>query len=299
MQSRAAAYLNAGAVSLALLVLVLWLAGFGNVDLSAIRPLYLVPTLTAYLLVLVLRGAIFRNLARHAAPKSLGWWVLLAARHQFVFIVSPSGTGDIAFPVLAERMVGLGKGAGTKVIAETRIRDIAVVLGLGCIGLALTGHAPVWVGLGAVLAAAGVIWSDASIQLFGALLSKLRPKRAAFAPRTKVSVPNRLIAALLSLTLWLVATGGIMGGFAAAGAPLSAAEALVMLAGLNVAGAFAMSVAGLGVAEVGAAGVLTFLGVPLSAAAGIALVARPILLGSNAAASGVIEALAWLTRRAS
>lgn len=82
-----------------------------------------------------------------------------------------------------------------------------------------------------------------------------------------------------------------MAGFRAAGHPLSLSEAWVMLAGLNIAGALALSVAGLGVAEAGAAGVLTLLGLPLAEAAGIALIARPILLLSNAAASALIEGI--------
>ncbi len=62
-----------------------------------------------------------------------------------------------------------------------------------------------------------------------------------------------------------------------------------MLAGLNVAGALALSIAGFGVAEVGATGALVIFGLPVAQAAAVAIVARPLLLLSNTAASGLVE----------
>ena len=80
-----------------------------------------------------------------------------------------------------------------------------------------------------------------------------------------------------------------MSGFAAAGHPLTVFEGWVVIAGLNVAGMLAVSVAGLGVAEAGAAGMLALLGMPLAEAAAVAVIARPLLLLSTVTASAVLD----------
>ncbi|WP_213546350.1 lysylphosphatidylglycerol synthase domain-containing protein [Vannielia litorea] len=287
MISRRSAF--ALAISAGLLALVLWVADVGAIDLSAIRPVLLLPAVAAYVAVLALRGAQLRLLAPPTGAGH-GSWVALAGRHQLVFILSPSGAGDLAFPLLARRMVGLGTVPAAALIAGARLRDICAVLGLGCAGLAGTGHLPLLAGAGAVLFFAALYFSDITVALAGRLLRRIRKAP----PPEHVAPPNRLPAALLTLLLWLTASGGIMAGFAAAGHPLGPFEAWVMLAGLNVAGALALSIAGLGVAEAGAAGVLVFLGMPLAEAATVAIVARPLLLLSNAAASGMIEAVTRL-----
>ena len=291
MTSEARRYLKAGAISALLLGVLLWVADLPAIDLSALRPAYLIPTLLAYSAVLVLRGAALRAMApapAHDLP--LGRWITLAARHQLVFILAPSGSGDLAFPLLAGRMTGLSTGAATRLIAEARVRDMLVVLGLGAAGLVGAGLAPPFVLLGTALAAAALYRADLSVTLIAALLRKLR-RAPPSPPATGPGIRTRVLPVLLPILLWLCASGGIMAGFRAAGHPLSLSEAWVMLAGLNIAGALALSVAGLGVAEAGAAGVLTLLGLPLAEAARIALIARPILLLSNAAASALIEGI--------
>ncbi|MDF3355738.1 hypothetical protein HKX17_17470 [Sulfitobacter sp. KE34] len=279
------------AISAVLLALVLWIADIEAIDLSITRPLLLLPAVAAYVTMLALRGAQLRLLA---PPTSAGYghWVALAGRHQFVFILSPSGAGDLAFPLLAGRMVGLGVGSATALIAEARLRDICAVLGLGCAGLAGTGHLPMLAGAGAMFCFVALYLSDVTVAFAERLLRRVRKTSP---PEQRTAGPNRFPAALLTLLVWLTASSGIMAGFAAAGDPLRPFETWIMLAGLNVAGALALSLAGLGVAEAGAAGVLVFLGMPLAEAAAVAIVARPLLLLSSAAASGLVDAAIRLT----
>ncbi len=277
-------------VSAALLAVVLWVADLGAVDLSKIQPIYILPTVLAYMMVLILRGVLLRHLTD--SDQNLWRWISLAGRHQFVFILAPSGSGDLAFPVLANRMVGLGLGSGAALIAGVRLRDICAVLGLGCVGLWGIGIGPLMAACAAILFGLALYFSDITVGLAGRLIGRFR-SASGTEEKPKAS---RLPAALLTLILWLVASGGIMAGFAAAGFPLTIFQAWVMLAGLNLAGAIAVSLAGIGVAEAGAAGVLVFLGVPLAEAAAIALVARPILLLSNTAASGMIEVTSRFTQ---
>ena len=89
--------------------------------------------------MLVIRGALLRHLSPDRDGTSPWNWIVLAGRHQFIFILSPSGSGDLAFPVLAKRIVGLDLAPATGLIAAVRLRDICAVLGLGCAGLAGIG----------------------------------------------------------------------------------------------------------------------------------------------------------------
>ncbi|MEO0751512.1 MAG: lysylphosphatidylglycerol synthase domain-containing protein [Pseudomonadota bacterium] len=268
------------AVSGGLLVLVLYVADIGAIDLSQIQPAYLPLAVLAYLAVLVLRATLLRHLAQGATDLRFRTWLALAARHQFVFTLAPSGSGDLAFPVLANRMVGVTLGQGTALIAGSRLRDICAILGLGFIGLSATGAAPILMVEAAVLCGFALYFSDVT----GAFIAQLLRRDVSDAPP-----PGRALAALLTCLIWLSASGAIAAAFAAAGHPLTHYETFVMLAGLNIAGALAVSIGGLGIAEAGAAGVLAFLGMPLAEAAAIALVARPILLLTNVAASGLTE----------
>lgn len=294
--------LKASLISVVLLALVIWMAGLGRIDLSAVRPVLLIPALATYLAVLVLRAALLRLLSRRSdanrsdadtvAPAPYLRWLSLAARHQFVFTLAPSGAGDLAFPLLAGRHVGLDTLPAARLIADMRLRDIMAIIGLGGLGLVGSGHAPWPVLLGSALAGAALYWSDLAMSKLAALLHWLRPNRPNLSPapiRIAPSALQRLSVAGLVLVIWLMASGGVASGFAAAGHPLSLFDAWIMLAGLNVAGALAMSVAGLGVAEAGATGVLVFLGMPLAEAAAVAIIARPLLLLSSSAACGVIE----------
>ena len=299
MTSKVVRYAQAGAISLILFAGVLWVAMQQDINLSDIRPGLLIPAVFAYSLVLVCRAAIFRLLSSSGAQHPFQTWLSLAARHQLVFIISPSGAGDLAFPVLARRMVGLKTLTASRLIVEARLRDIFAVLALGCAGLAGTGHMPVLALAGMLLCFFALYWSEVSVRAVTALLRRFRRTRDIDTPLEKstkqdvtVSFARRVCLTALTLSLWGSASGGVFSGFYAAGYPLSLMESWVMLAGLNVAGALALSLAGFGVTEAGAAGVLVFLGLPFSTAAAIAIIARPMLLLSNCLAIALVELLA-------
>ncbi|RKT35263.1 uncharacterized membrane protein YbhN (UPF0104 family) [Roseovarius halotolerans] len=299
MTSESARNLKAATVSLVLFAAVLWIALGQEIDFAQIRPVLLIPAVLAYSLVLICRAKIFRLLSSIGTQHPFSTWLSLSARHQLVFIISPSGAGDLAFPVLARKMIGLETLPAARLIAEARLRDVLAVLGIGCAGIAGTGHFPVPALVGMVLCFAALFWSDLSIRAANVLVRRFKRMRARAQamhpptePETFASLSQRMHIFGLTLSLWVFACTGILAGFHAAGYPMSVAESFVMLAGLNVAGALAFSIAGFGVAEAGAAGVLVFLGTPLSVAAGIAIIARPLLLLSNCVASAVLELVA-------
>ena len=274
-------------VSVGLMVLVAYVADIGAIDLTQIRPGYLPLALIAYAGTLILRACLLRHLTTEATDQRFTSWWSLAARHQFLFTLAPSGAGDLTFPVLANRMVGMPLTQGAALIAGTRLRDICAILGLGCVGLAGLGlAAPVMI-MGAILCGLALLFSD----LTGRAVARLLRRALSEAPSA------RWPAACLTAMIWLCASCAIAAGFAAAGHPLSIYQTFIMLAGLNIVGALAISIGGLGIAEAGAAGVLTFLGLPLAEAAAIALIARPILLVTNLAASGLTELVLRATPR--
>ena len=185
MRSDSARRLRAGLVSAVLLGVVLWLADPGEIDLSVIAAGPLLGCVAGYLGVLALRGLTYRSLCTRAPARSAGLprWIALAARHQLVFTLAPSGAGDLAFPLLAARFTGLGKGAGVGLIAGARLRDVCVLSGLGVLGLAGAGVVPGWAGLLALPAAVGLYQGEWAVRRVGRVAARLVPRLAAGARR--------------------------------------------------------------------------------------------------------------------
>lgn len=290
--------LAAGLVSAALLGGLIFLARGTGFELDRVETALLPPLICAYLVVIAGRGLLYRALATgNARPGALPW-MRLAARHQALFSLVPSGAGDIGFPYLSARATGLSTAESLRIIAQARLRDAAVLAALGTVGLIAEGLslAPA---LAALAAMALLLWrvDDIATGLIG-LLSDLAPggRMAGFLrqalPATRLSSRRRLNATLLSLLVWFSAATALALSFRAAGHPLDFGETLLVLAMLNVVGALAVSIGGLGVSEAGAAGTLIALGLEPSAAAATALVARPLMLVAILTACGLLEFLA-------
>jgi uncharacterized membrane protein YbhN (UPF0104 family) len=99
---------------------------------------------------------------------------------------------------------------------------------------------------------------------------------------------ERLTKLWLVIAIWTCSAFSVASAFAAVGRPLSPAETVLLLAALNASGAVAFTIGGIGVAEVGAAGMLILLGDSPETAAAVTLIARPLLLLSAVAASAML-----------
>ncbi|WP_299191559.1 lysylphosphatidylglycerol synthase transmembrane domain-containing protein [uncultured Litoreibacter sp.] len=262
-------------------ILVAILAKFADLrwaDFARVSPHYVALSVLFSMLTLALRALNYRVIAALPEPRPLGAWIDLSLRHQFLFTAVPSGLGDIGFPVLAKRFVGTDIAKGAGIIGMARLRDLLVLPGLGCLGLAVGGHMTPLIGvLGAALIGGGLM----AEQLVAPLRALLR--------RFGLSGPNlsgptafqaQLHRTTLTLASWGAAGAALWCAYAAAGATFPVGDVFIMLAGLNLIGVLAISVGGLGVAEAGSTGVLAFLGYTLEKAAQLSLVARPILLVS-------------------
>ncbi|MTI05382.1 flippase-like domain-containing protein [Roseibium denhamense] len=279
---------------------VLWVAQFQGFDFSHLDPLLITALFTIYVVLTVCRGLLLRALAPIEKHLSVGTWFKLAARHQILFTLVPSGAGDIGFPHLLKKMAGLPIATGVRIIAQVRMRDAAVLGSLGLLGLISQGFNPFLGSLGLAITAVA-LWFIDDIAAFGLkTAASLSPngKVAAFL-QTALSQKaphraHRLLCTLLSIVIWTVAASGVGLAFYSAGHPLSVSECMLVLALLNVIGAVAVSIGGLGVAEAGVAGALIAMGTQPQEAAAVAIVVRPLMLFTLLCASAVLDSAAGL-----
>ncbi len=297
------------AVILALLILQLdaavWRDGW-----SRLQPGYGVAVFLLFGAVVAVRGLRLRKLA--GRPYESGDrlpWIRLAAVHQLVFTVLPSALGDLSFPALVKRVIGGDIALGTRLLLAHRLQDLWALTMLAGLGLlAQVGFHPWFVAVGLSMALACLVWSAdltrhalAVPTRLGAVLGGRRWKflqrrlepllNALLLEASKpVDWPLRLYSAAATIAAWTLATVSLWCLFAMFGIHLSFGQALLVIAGLNLVGAAAaFTVAGLGVSEVGLAGILLALGFALPEALATALIVRPAALIMTLASCGLIE----------
>jgi len=286
--------LLAAGVSAVFLAGLVWFARTQDIDLSTLDPLRIAALTGVYGLLTMSRGLLLRSLAPEPDRGSFAPWFNLAARHQIVFTLVPSGAGDIGFPYLLNRTTGLSMATGVRIIAQFRLRDAAMLASLGAVGLLATGFSPFW-GILGLFAAVCVLWFVDDIAMLALTLASRLPggRLAAFLksalPEAPLPLKQRLSCTFLSLVVWTIAALGLALAFLTAGHPLSLGEVLLVLVMLNAIGAVAVSVAGLGVSEAGVAGALIAMGTSAPQAAAIAIVARPLMLVSLISASALLD----------
>jgi uncharacterized membrane protein YbhN (UPF0104 family) len=283
-----------GLVALAGFGLLLRVADFSQLDFSSISsPLAIVP-LVMLMLMIGLRGELLRCIAPADQRVNRSAWQKIVARQQLLFMLAPSWLGDASFFVLAKRYAGLDLAEITAMIALYRLRDMTVLVALGTVGgLVLAGALPLALLIAAISVMALCFMEEVASTLLR-FVGRLIPSGgiADFVSRCAVIPANanreRLTKLWLVIAIWTCSALSVAAVFAAAGRPLSAAETVLLLAALNASGAVAFTIGGIGVAEVGAAGVLMLLGDSPETAAAVTLIARPLLLLSAVAASAVL-----------
>ena len=276
------------ALGILLFVALVWFASFKEIDLTKTNLSYAVACVFVYVFMLVLRALNFRLISSKSSEQSdIRDWCKLTSYHQLIFIAAPSGAGDLAFPSLAKKMVHTDMSNAVGTIFLSRIRDIFAIVGLGAVGLVGSNMHPPITGVIAVIAFASLIWTEHAIRSIINLLSIILPKGPTSQSRlmklrkaVQVRSESKFLLNALTLSIWLCAGAGVWLGFSAAGYSLSIFECWIVVLFLNVAGALAVSFAGIGFAEVGAAGALMLFGETGSDAAAIAVVARPTMLVS-------------------
>lgn len=270
-----------------------------------------------YVVSISARGWRLRMLSTGEAWGPLWVWLRLAAVHQALFTIMPSGTGDLGYPMLAGRLAGTPGATAVRVLFIYRFQDLMALsafagCGLYLLGGDLAGGTPV--ALAALAATAGLVAAPDLARLallaFGRLLADMPPGGDTLIERSRraagewlllldarVSWSVRWRTAAACLAAWCAATLSLWVLFAMSGKQLEAGEIMLLIAGMNLVGALAtFTVAGLGVSEGGLAVLLALLGHGAGESAAISLTVRPLALISSLAASGVVEACARFAR---
>src|SRR5262249_38750053 len=73
----------------------------------------------------------------HVSFTRLLAWLRLSVLHQAAFMLLPSGFGDLGFPILARRTVGLSTACAARTVLIYRLQDVWVLLVMGVLGLTL------------------------------------------------------------------------------------------------------------------------------------------------------------------
>ena len=250
-------------------------------------------------LVLVTRGWLMSELSQRGEDGSARplAWVHLAARHQFIFTVLPTGLGDLLFPALAKRLVGRTAEEAFSVIAQVRSRDLIVLITLALGGgLVIAGIE--WAAAAvAFLALPVLFYADELLRLALHLVRRSLPygKLAGFLRAIALSespdsfVRFRLTVA--SIFIWAFATCSVLAAFETIREPVPVGVAMLFLAGINFFGALAISIGGLGVSETGGTAALVLADRTVKNATALALLARPLLLVSMLSASVMIDVI--------
>lgn len=284
MTTKQRQWLLAILVSAGLLAVLLRFTDFAFPDMSRLAPRWLVLVLAAHMLAVCCRGALFRALAREKGREGVAGWIRLAARHQAIFSILPSGVGDFSFPFLAKRFVALETEKALRVMILFRQRDLVALTVIAVAGATIVADQTFLAGI-ALFAGAICLWFADDIVSFAAtILGKFirRGKVAGwlklFAMTEKLTLYERATSWVLTVVIWAASTSAVLAAFFAVGQHMTIGAAFLFLALINAAGVVAISVAGLGVSELGATSALVLTGRSIQEAAATALVVRPTLL---------------------
>lgn len=282
-------------VSITLLAALLIASNFTFPDPSNFKPKWLGVMLAAHILMVCFRGLLFLTLSTAELTSEPSHWIRLAARHQTVFSVLPSGTGDLTFPMMAKRFVPLGPSEALRMIILFRQRDLIVLAAIALAGLSLLEGHIILAGITFFGGGIALWFSDDVFRLGAKGLESFIPEGrlsdwiSGFAVNHKAPLCRRAAAWLFSLLIWIASIVAVLSSFAAAGQSISIGAALLFLAFVNLAGVIAISVAGLGVSETGAATALMLIGRSIEHATATALVVRPALLFSVLVSSLLLD----------
>ncbi|MDB4439828.1 flippase-like domain-containing protein [Planctomicrobium sp.] len=265
--------------------------------------------LSFFVLNLVARGMRLSTLAGKGQNASVSQWMHCAARHQFMFSILPSASGDISFPYLGNKLCGLDYGNATRVIALYRVQDMVALAGLLLFGLALQSSELLIITSATIVIPIALYWSEGVIGgAFRFLLTsvckvpKIRQLRIVTRLETLVEnsesestklesfVRFRLVA--WTILSWSLSAATFWCLFAMVGEYLPIGKICLIVAALNLFGTLnAFTIGGFGIGESALATILIYLQYSYDSAVSIALIVRPSALGVTLVGCLVIELL--------
>lgn len=281
--------------------------------IAAIQPEWAVAALCCFVLNLFFRGARLAVLAGGENQAAMFSWVHCAARHQLVFSILPSASGDIGFPFVANKLCGLNYGSGTRVIALYRFQDMVALAALLAFGTALISEYTALIVVACIAIPIALYWSDRLVGrvfrlLFSAachvprirncrLFLKIENLISLQAQTTTTSNSTRVQLVIWTVMSWSMSTAAFWCLFTMVGENLSVGTTLIVVSGLNLFGTInALTIGGLGIGESALATILIYLGSSYDAAIATALVVRPSALIVTLSGCLLIELVALTAR---
>lgn len=225
----------------------------------------------------------------------------LILTHQAVFSLAPSGSGDLLFPFLANKVGNIESKKAVSLLISFRIQDLAMLAAIGAYAvifiLERQGHVQLnqYIPIIIILGIVATFYAAKLEPQIMALLLKMRIclGKISLLPASTIIKKNdlnsinksnhSLIGIFMSMFLtalsWIFSACTLWAAFNTFNFEVSWEESLYLLAGLNLIGAISFAaIGGLGLAELGLTGLLVFAGTPTEVALPIALVVRPTLL---------------------
>lgn len=205
-------------------------------------------------------------------------------QHQAVFVLAPSGSGDLAFPPIARLQLRLPWRDAAAALVVARGLDFVMLT-----AIALVAGAGIWKGNTAAWLTGGVlaVLLVPAFRLAGRggrwLARKLLVRRRGARISATLGIAPTLTAMAATVASWCAACATIGLVVAALGRPPGVCGSALLLVAINFAGAFAVfTFAGIGFTELGIAGALLMLGYGKDEVIAVTLAARIALLALGA-----------------
>lgn len=280
------------AVLAALILWVDWAAVRGV--LRAVDPILLTGAVASSLVLFMSRALRLRELlppvnpARQSALRYLRTTLL----HQAVFVLAPSGSGDVVFPPIARLQLGLPWRDAAAALFVARSLDLVAL-----VAAVLVAASVFWIGnlAGWLVGCAVAALLLPAFRLAGRggqwLARKFLERRKGVRVAARSAAPS-MTAMAATVASWCAACAMMGLVLAALGRPPGIAGSALLLVALNVSGALAVfTFAGIGFSDMGFAGALLMLGLDGGEAITLALAARMLLLALGAGLPLVLELL--------
>lgn len=282
------------------------------------EPLWLVPAGVLYFLAFWSRGMRFRNLLERQNESGGLKYLHLSLMHHLYLIILPAKAGELVFPWLGHSILGSGRTLNLLALLIARFFDFCFIFVFISWGLfaALLPDAPLYLNLAASILAIIFLLFGIRFQIVIAGLLKLasRLKRQRRLRELFTRIHSQLLEAqsllldqrdrksqlsffLWTTLSWLVSALGFWCLFKVYGYSLEPGTTIFLLGGVNVIGIIGVfSIGGLGITELGLAGMLILIGFDVQTGIALGLGVRLSMVGISLAVIALSEAILSIIR---
>ena len=276
---------------------------------GASRPLHLIVAFGLFLLSIFLYGVRFRFMI-NGSSSYFTWW-RIATLHQFFFTFVPFRLGELSYFPLASKLSHGEFRSSLPVLLSSRLYDflmLALLSIAAVLGLQIPGYTVTFLLIAAIffIAAANTkflfVVSQAifeklhvllKLEAFRKISQHLDDAHAWYSLNEK----SKYTILVVTFFAWLTAALGFYFIFKGFSVELDAYRVLFLFAGTTFIGVLAFfSVGGIGVSELGLAGLLIVLGFDAHYALALSILTRLTMLSMTLAATFLMELATWIQK---